>query len=233
MRRRFRSRRDPDGWGASSPALRLVSEGRSEGQAGRFRGAWQDGSVTTAVSPARRRPAGSRTLRWVLPAAGILLVLTSCTASPTAPPEALGGGSASPSAVSAPTSAPTSAPDAAREQPAGGTTTTAPPEAPAPDTDGVAAAVEASLRSLAGSQGSVTSGQVRTAIEEGFTAAGLVPDAVEVSIDRTPTGLDVDAIQGAGRTGGTCVFGEVRESTVSVAVLPALASGQCFVGDQR
>lgn len=205
--------------------LRLMSEGQSEG----FRGAWQDGSVTTAASPARRRPPGSRLLRRALPAAGILLVLTSCTASPTAVPEAPGGASASPSAVPAPTSAP----DAAPEQPAGGSIPAAPPEAPAPNTDGVAAAVEASLRSLAGSQGSVTSGQVRTAIEEGFTAAGLIPDAVEVSIDRTPTGLDVDAIHGAGRTGGTCVFGEVRETTVSVAVLPALASGQCFVGDQR
>ncbi|MFJ6002434.1 DUF6993 domain-containing protein [Arthrobacter sp. NPDC092385] len=189
--------------------------------------------MTTAASPARRHPAGGRLLRRALPAVGIVLVLTSCTGSPTAAPEALGGGSASPSAVSAPTPAPTSDSDSAPEQPADGTAPAAPPAAPAPDTDGVAAAVEASLRSLAGSQDSVTSGQVRTAIEEGFTAAGLVPDAVEVSIDRTPTGLDVDAIQGAGRTGGTCVFGEVRESTVSVAVLPALASGQCFVGNQR
>ncbi|WP_258069690.1 hypothetical protein [Arthrobacter sp. SX1312] len=54
-----------------------------------------------------------------------------------------------------------------------------------------------------------------------------------MSIDSTPTGLDVDAIQGAGLIDGSCVFGEVGEGTVTVAVLPALASGLCFVGDQR
>lgn len=187
--------------------------------------------MTTAASTARRRHAGGRLLRLALPAVGIALVLTSCTAPPTSSPETLGGGSAPPSTVPAPTSAP----DAAQEQHAGGPTPATPttPSASSAPTDRVAAAVEVALRNLAESQDSITSGQVRTAVDEGFTAAGLVPDAVEVSIDRTPTGLDVDAIQGAGRTGGTCVFGEVREGAVTVVVLPALASGRCFVGDQR
>lgn len=121
---------------------------------------------------------------------------------------------------------PTGGPDA------GGSGQTAAEET-AQDGDRAAGAVESSLRALASAQSSVTRDQVRAAIEEGFTDAGVVPDEIEVSIDSTPTGLDVDAIQGAGRTGETCVVGEIRESDVSVAVLPVLGSGHCFVGDQR
>ena len=86
---------------------------------------------------------------------------------------------------------------------------------------------------LAGSGGAVTRERVRAAIEQGFADAGALPASVEVSIDTTPTGLDVDAIQGAGLVDGTCVVGEVREGSVTVVLLPALASGLCFVGDQR
>ena len=60
---------------------------------------------------------------------------------------------------------------------------------------------------------------------------GVGPDAVTGAEDTT--GLDVDAIQGAGLIDGTCVFGEVRDGSVTVTVLPVLGSGLCFVGDQR
>ena len=89
------------------------------------------------------------------------------------------------------------------------------------------------MRDLAQTEDAVTRDQVRAAVDKGFADAGVSPEAVEVSIDQTPTGLDVDAIQGSGLVGGQCIVGEIREGTVSVTVLPVLATGLCFVGDQR
>ncbi|MET4059633.1 hypothetical protein ABIB35_001165 [Arthrobacter sp. UYP6] len=68
---------------------------------------------------------------------------------------------------------------------------------------------------------------------EAFSAAGFAAESVEVSLDVTPTGLAVDSIRGAVTEDGSCLFGEVREGNVSVSILPVLASGYCFVGDQR
>lgn len=176
---------------------------------------------------------------------GVAVGLTACTAasSPTAPAV---------SSTTATASAPTVDPAAAAPPPSSPPPTTTPPTTTPPSTTppvtepgssgpptsnaavaGVASAVEATLRALAESRDSVTSDEVRAAIEQGFVEAGSAPETVEVSIDRTPTGLDVDAIQGAGLLGGTCVVAEVREGDVSVVVLPALGSGTCFVGDQR
>ncbi|WP_341394860.1 DUF6993 domain-containing protein [Arthrobacter sp. G119Y2] len=73
----------------------------------------------------------------------------------------------------------------------------------------------------------------RDEISRAFTDAGFTAGSVEVSLDRTPTGLAVDSIRGAAAQGDTCLFGEVREGQVSVSALPVLESGYCFVGDQR
>lgn len=166
-------------------------------------------------------------------AAGVLLVLTGCTASPAPTPEGTSavvgpqveatGGAAAPeqSEQSEQPEAATPAPTASETPPDGG------------EDEKIAQAVESALAALAESQDAVTSDQVRAAIGQGFINAGAVAESIEVSIDRTPTGLDVDAIQGAGLIDGTCISGEVREGTVSVAVLPALATGLCFIGDQR
>ncbi|WP_146070900.1 hypothetical protein [Arthrobacter sp. B1805] len=151
---------------------------------------------------------------------GALLALTSCTATPGPAPLSTAGSGAS-SVATPPVEG------------AGGSESTAAADETPSDAARIAAAVEGALRTLASAQASVTSAEVRTAIEQGFADAGSVPDSVEVSIDRTPTGLDVDSIQGAGRAGETCIVGEVREGTVSVTLLPALATGLCFVGDQR
>lgn len=86
-----------------------------------------------------------------------------------------------------------------------------------------------SLTALAATSPAPTRDQLRAA----FTGAGFRGDSVEVSLDRTPTGLAVDSIRGAAIKGDECLFGEVREGQVSVAVLPVLDSGFCFVGDQR
>lgn len=70
-------------------------------------------------------------------------------------------------------------------------------------------------------------------LRSAFVAAGAEQASVEVSLDTTPTGLEVDAMTGAAPVDGTCVFGHIRDGVVTVTLLPVLADGQCFVGDQR
>ncbi|BCW19443.1 hypothetical protein NtRootA9_21510 [Arthrobacter sp. NtRootA9] len=67
-------------------------------------------------------------------------------------------------------------------------------------------------------------------VTEVLTAAGVGPSVLQVSQSRTPTGLEADAIEAAVLQGKDCVIGQVREGTVTVTVLPVLASGKCFVG---
>ncbi|MHA7284331.1 DUF6993 domain-containing protein [Arthrobacter sp. TMS2-4] len=190
--------------------------------------------MTTALP--RTRPDGTARVIAAL-AVGLTLGLTSCTDTPvvtsdqgavtpssgamdpgSAPPSEQAGDSppATPAPATAPATGPTTGPASAEEGVAG-----------------IARTVDAELTALADSGDAVTSARVRAAIEEGFALAGATPASVEVSIDTTPTGLDVDAIQGAGLIDGTCVFGEVRDGSVTVTVLPVLGSGLCFVGDQR
>lgn len=95
--------------------------------------------------------------------------------------------------------------------------------------DKTAQSLTDALEALAASEPSPN----RAMIRDAFTAAGFAGDSVEVSLDVTPTGLAVDSIRGAAADQGACTFGEVREGQVSVSVLPVLASGYCFAGDQR
>ncbi|GAC1599997.1 MAG: hypothetical protein NVS3B6_09670 [Pseudarthrobacter sp.] len=67
-------------------------------------------------------------------------------------------------------------------------------------------------------------------VAEALTDAGVAPAALEVSASRTPTGLEADAIESAVLQGKDCVLGHIRDGSVSVTVLPVLASGKCFVG---
>jgi len=53
---------------------------------------------------------------------------------------------------------------------------------------------------------------------------------LQVSASRTPTGLEVDAIEAAALQGADCVIGQIRDGSVVVTVLPVLATGKCFVG---
>ncbi|GAA5197027.1 hypothetical protein GCM10023346_30780 [Arthrobacter gyeryongensis] len=71
------------------------------------------------------------------------------------------------------------------------------------------------------------------ALRSQLVSAGIPAAAVEVSASKTPTGLDVDAIEAAARLDKDCVMGEIRDGQVSVSVLPVLASGKCFVGNSR
>jgi hypothetical protein len=183
----------------------------------------------------RRLPIRPPSALWrILTVSAALSVgVTSCTASPD--PDA---GPISSPASDAAEGTPT--PGAPASAPSDGSTSGMPsPEGTSPtataggDALGVAEAVRSSLQALADGQDSVTRDQVRAAIERGFADEGAVPERIEVSVDRTPTGLDVDAIQAAGLIGDRCVVGEVREGAVSAVVLPVLATGLCFVGDQR
>lgn len=98
-----------------------------------------------------------------------------------------------------------------------------------PAADERAVQVAAALEALAAQSPKPDRTQMRSAFEgTGFEAA-----AVEVSADITPTGLAVDSIRAAAPADGSCVFGEVRDGAVSVSVLPVLASGLCFLGDER
>lgn len=194
--------------------------------------------MNTAVpTPALSRSVAVRR-SLVLMAVASLLTLTACTGSPASSDTLEGGddiGSPSAPTLQDGVAEGGGGPDEQLTDQQPSTDPAEEPSPPGPAENGARAAesVESALRALAGSENSVTSEEVRSAIEQGFTDAGVVPEEIEVSIDSTPTGLDVDAIQGAGRTGETCVFGEVREGEVSVAVLPVLGSGYCFVGDQR
>lgn len=131
-------------------------------------------------------------------------------------------------ALLAPAAAP--ATSAAALLPVGAAAVAAPALPPLPvGTERTAEGLTASLTALAGSKSSPSRDEIRRA----FTDAGFPAGSVEVSLDRTPTGLAVDSIRGAAANEGTCLFGEVREGKVSVTDLPVLDSGHCFVGDQR
>ncbi|MCQ1986560.1 hypothetical protein [Arthrobacter sp. zg-Y844] len=69
------------------------------------------------------------------------------------------------------------------------------------------------------------------AVAAAFAAAGFPAGSVEVSADSTPTGLEVDSIQAAAVQDGECIFGEVRDGSAYVTVLPVLSGGGCFVGN--
>jgi hypothetical protein len=104
---------------------------------------------------------------------------------------------------------------------------TVPTEAPAAES--LALRITDSLDALAAQTPKPDAGELRAA----FVSAGAEAGAVEVSIDTTPTGLEVDAMTGAVSVGASCVFGHIRDGAVTVTQLPVLATGLCFVGDQR
>jgi hypothetical protein len=155
-----------------------------------------------------------------VPAAVVIAgaVLTACSPQPGAPsapqPAAPEAGSAAAGTTSA----------AGAEAPA----QAGAPAAPASPVELAADAVNQALIQLAAAAPEPT----REQMQQAYAQAGMPAEATEVSIYKTPTGLDVDAIEAAVPVDGQCVVGQVREGTVTVVVLPALASGRCFVGEQ-
>ena len=93
----------------------------------------------------------------------------------------------------------------------------------------MSAKVKTALEAVAGQNPKPSQEQVRTALQ----ALAAAPSDVEVSISTTPTGLEVDAIQGSVKVDTSCVIGQVRDGQVVMTTLPVLQTGLCFVGDQR
>lgn len=194
-------------------------------------GTWQNGDMNRATevrqaTPNTSRPARSRQGSTVPAraaaaiAAGLLttVLMAACGGGPPAVPgPAATGSAAGPSANETGTAA-------ATEQ-----TNAGPSESSAavdPATSAMKQTVADALNRLAAGTPKPATAQVA----EALTGAGVAPAALEVSASRTPTGLAADAIESAVLQGADCVFGHIRDGSVTVTVLPVLASGKCFVG---
>ncbi|MET4619924.1 hypothetical protein ABIE18_001364 [Arthrobacter sp. 2762] len=110
----------------------------------------------------------------------------------------------------------------ASQQPGGGTSMD-------PAVVSTSTAVEAALKKIVAANPKPDSESVRAAL----VSAGIPKANVEVSVSRTPTGLDVDALEAAALAGDSCVMGQIRDGGVVMSVLPVLATGKCFVGSVR
>jgi hypothetical protein len=70
-------------------------------------------------------------------------------------------------------------------------------------------------------------------IIDNLTAAGFEKSAMQLTADRTPRGSDVDSLQFSVQLGGDCLIGQVDGAGYTSAVLPALESGSCLIGNTR
>jgi len=155
----------------------------------------------------------------------VCLGLAACSGPGRPVPAALAGGS---TASSAQANAGPVTDAQANVAPVTGTTGKAVPPSgsSAHGTDRLVGIMEAALRGAGPTPG-------QEALRSRLVAAGVPSKSVEVSASRTPTGLDVDAVEAAASSGTECVVGEVRNGLVAVTVLPLLADGRCFAGDSR
>jgi hypothetical protein len=180
------------------------------------------------------RPALTRQRRTVMGRAVVLLavggltsvVLSGCTAGPSATPPAAG---TQPPATQSPVEGAGSGIVAAPGPGSSATGTAGKAGATAPESPATAAmrqTVTAALNRLAAGTPKPATAQVT----EALTGAGVQPSVLEVSASRSPTGLEADAIESAVLQGTDCVFGHIRDGSVTVTVLPVLATGKCFVG---
>ncbi|HKU32138.1 MAG TPA: hypothetical protein VJQ60_16775 [Arthrobacter sp.] len=155
------------------------------------------------------------------------LAVAGMAAGCSAPAPVVSGSSASASGSVSASPAPPSSGSAGTPstQPSAGTGT--------PSANAATAKLVQTMESTLKAVVSETSKPAQDVLRSRLESAGIPASAVEVSASKTPTGLDVDAIEAAARSGKDCVMGEIRDSQVSVSVLPVLASGKCFVGDSR
>lgn len=112
--------------------------------------------------------------------------------------------------------------------PASPATSTAAP-GPAPELPDSHRAVQTALSELLAANPAPSREDIRGA----WVSAGFSPETVEVSQDGTPTGLAVDSIISAAPDGAECLVGEIRSGKLAVSTVPALANGQCLLGDDR
>ncbi|MEV8183369.1 hypothetical protein [Specibacter sp. NPDC078692] len=107
----------------------------------------------------------------------------------------------------------------------------APTPSEKPETVSAAEEMSGKLKASLSALASTTKAPNREQMMAAMLEAGAVKESVELSIDITPTGLAVDAIESATLVGAECVIGQVRDGNVAVTILPVLGSGRCFVGD--
>ncbi|WP_426226130.1 DUF6993 domain-containing protein [Pseudarthrobacter sp. DSP2-3-2b1] len=129
---------------------------------------------------------------------------------------------------------PSESPGTATQPDATAPGTTAPgaagPVAAAPAEDDATALLKQRVSDALSRLASGTPKPATAQVTDALTGAGVAPAALEVSASRTPTGLEADAIEAGVLQGRDCVIGQVRDGSVTVTVLPVLASGKCFVG---
>lgn len=148
--------------------------------------------------------------------ASAILMMTACTAAPAAPTPA--GSTTQPAG--------TPGTSVSSANPSAGTSAT---ETPDPAVLATTKTVESTLKNLVAGNPKPDRESLRAAL----VSAGIPEGNLEVSVSRTPTGLDVDAMEAAALSGKSCVMGQIRDGGVVVTVLPVLATGKCFVGDAR
>lgn len=200
---------------------------------------WQNGGMKRATenrqaTPVTSRPAEPRQRAIAISRALVLLAIGGLTAFWLA-----GCAEGSSPTAQSPTTPPSST--QAPAEPAGsGTVAPTEPGGPKPGTPAPSGATTAENPATAAMKQTVKDALSRLAagtpkpataqVVEALTGAGVAPAALEVSASRTPTGLEADAIESAVLQGKDCVLGHIRDGSVSVTVLPVLASGKCFVG---
>ena len=211
---------------APVPAVRQRRDGSLPGIA-----AWQNGGMNRATDNRQATPITSRTTRsrrfglraGQAPAAlaGSLLMvlaLAACTGGSPGGAGAAGAGQggATPGEAASPS------------EPA--PTISSQPAATSPAEDPAIVVMKQTVTDALGRLAAGTPKPATAQVTDALTGAGISPAAFEVSASRTPTGLEADAIEAAVLQGTDCVVGQVRDGSVTVIVLPALASGKCFVG---
>lgn len=175
--------------------------------------AWQNGSVTRAMTPQAKTGSKGSAGRLCGQFALAVLLLTSLAACSSGAGQQPGQSSATTDGASS-ASAPAAASSAAAQATA-------------------ASATARLQRTMTDALSTLTAGNPKPGTEQitsALTAAGVPARTLEVSAGRTPTGLEVDSIEAASVQGKDCVVGQIRDGKVTVAVLPALSNGKCFVG---
>lgn len=152
-----------------------------------------------------------------LGALAVAALLAGCTAS--TPPE--------------PTASTPVAPPSASAEPGGPSGEPEPGSDPDPelvpdgsDADNAPFAQAVVQRAADAADGSLT----RNAIAAALADAGFAADALEVTPDRTPLGLEVDVISFAVRIGDDCIVGELRSGAATATTASVLGTGRCLVG---
>ena len=200
------------------------------------------GGMTSTSENRRRRaqisPAGSPSSLGVAtprtPSRLVLVALAGCLASAAALSACAGASQPGPATSAAGsnatsqagTTAPATETPATETSPAAAAQTSGPAAGEAQATTALKQTLADTLNRLAAGTPKPGTAQVTDAL----TGAGFPAAALEVSESRTPTGLEADAIEAAVLQGRDCIVGQIRDGSVTVSVLPVLASGKCFVG---